>query len=527
MDGGTTLGAVPLAAGSASFAISTLVSGTHSLTAAYSGDGNFQPSTGTLSQVVSAAATTTMLTSSQNPSTYNQAVTFSATVTSPPGSGTPTGTVIFTRGLATLGTVTLTGGTALIATATVPPGAQTISANYSGSASFQISAVNLTQQVNTAATTISLTSSLNPATITSPITFTATLTGQYGGSPTGTVTFFENDTPIGPAVTVSSRKASTVTTFATAATYAMTAVYSGDSDFAGVTSSPLNEKVNPFATKTTLASSGSPSLAGAPVAFTATVTASPNTVPNGELVTFYHGSTPLGTGATVNGVAVLTTSALPWGADPITATYAGDSTLQSSTSAALTQVVDPNPTTITLSSNLNPSTYPQPVTFSVTVTSAGPTPTGTVVFKNGATAIGTASLSGGVATFKTSGIPAGTDSITAEYEGDSFSGESASTILAQVVKPAPTKTTLTSSLNPSAPGGAVTFTAKVAASGVTPVGSVTFAYGSTTLGTVALVGGQASISTSTLPVGTDTITAAFNPGANFAVSSASFSETVN
>lgn len=527
MDGGTTLGAVSLTAGSASFATSALVSGTHSLTAAYSGDGNFQPSIGTLSQVVSASTTTTILTSSQNPSSYNQAVTFTATVTSPPGSGTPTGTVIFTRSISTLGTVTLTGGTASITTAALPPGTQTISAKYGGSASFQISSVNFSQQVNTAATTIGLASSLNPATIGSQITFTATLTGQYGGSPTGTITFFENGTPIGSAVTVSARKASTVTTFSAAATYAITAVYSGDSNFSGATSSPLSEKVKLYTSKTTVASSGSPSLAGVPVTFTATVTASPNTVPNGEQVTFYNGSTSLGTGTTLNGVATLTTSALPRGGHAITATYAGDNTLQPSTSSALDQVVDPNPTTTTLSSSLNPSVYPQSVTFSVAVTSAGPTPTGTVVFKNGTTAIGTASLSGGVAAFSTSGLPAGTDSITAEYEGDSFSAESVSTALAQVVKPGPTSTALASSLNPSMPGAAVTFTATVAAKGVTPAGTVTFAYGSTTLGTVTLAGGKASLSTSTLPAGTDTITATFNPGANFAGSSASLSEKVN
>jgi hypothetical protein len=42
-----------------------------------------------------------------------------------------------------------------------------------------------------------------------------------------------------------------------------------------------------------------------------------------------------------------------------------------------------------------------------------------------------------------------------------------------------------------------------------------------------LAGGKASLSTSTLPAGTDTITATFNPGANFAGSSASLSEKVN
>ncbi len=82
---------------------------------------------------------------------------------------------------------------------------------------------------------------------------------------------------------------------------------------------------------------------------------------------------------------------------------------------------------------------------------------------------------------------------------------------------AATTTTLTSSLNPSTYGQAVTFTAVVASSaGVPPDGeTVTFVDGSTELGMGALTAGSASFTTSALPVGRSTITAVYGGDLNF------------
>jgi hypothetical protein len=75
------------------------------------------------------------------------------------------------------------------------------------------------------------------------------------------------------------------------------------------------------------------------------------------------------------------------------------------------------------------------VTFTVTVTSAGPeTPTGKVTFRDGATSIGMATLSGGVGTFKKANLAVGTHSITASYGGDAMSAGSTSAALSQVVQ---------------------------------------------------------------------------------------------
>ncbi len=77
-------------------------------------------------------------------------------------------------------------------------------------------------------------------------------------------------------------------------------------------------------------------VSGATVTLTATVSSSAK-----GNVTFKNGSTTLGTAATTNGVATLTTSTLPVAANSITATYNGNGTLSPSTSTAVTVTVGP------------------------------------------------------------------------------------------------------------------------------------------------------------------------------------------
>jgi hypothetical protein len=187
-------------------------------------------------------------------------------------------------------------------------------------------------------------------------------------------------------------------------------------------------------------------------------------------------------------------------------------------------------TATALSSLPNPSVYGQAVTFTATVTSSsGAPPDGeTTTFMKGTTVLGTGVLSGGSASFKTSALTAGTNSITAVYGGDSNLAGSKSKGVNQVVDKATITTTLTSSLNPSSFGQSVTFTAKVAPefSG-TVTGTVTFYDGTTALKIVGLSGGVAKYATSTLSSGSHTITAKYNGNVDFVGSSASLTQTVN
>jgi Bacterial Ig-like domain (group 3)/FG-GAP-like repeat/FG-GAP repeat len=96
----------------------------------------------------------------------------------------------------------------------------------------------------------------------------------------------------------------------------------------------------PAKTKTTVSTSGSPSLVGSPVTFTATVTAAYGPVPNGVSVAFYNGSKTIGTATTMNGVAKFTTSSLPAGTHTIKASYPSSAFFKAS-SGTVTQVVNP------------------------------------------------------------------------------------------------------------------------------------------------------------------------------------------
>jgi len=134
-------------------------------------------------------ATTTTLASAPNPSAVNQSVLFTATITTQFG-GAPTGTVTFKSGTTTLGQGTVSNGQATLNYAFTSPGTNSIVAAYSGDSTFQPSrSAPLKQSVLKAATTTTLISSKNPSKVGHPVKFTATVTAQYGGTPTGSITF--------------------------------------------------------------------------------------------------------------------------------------------------------------------------------------------------------------------------------------------------------------------------------------------------------------------------------------------------
>ena len=184
-----------------------------------------------------------------------------------------------------------------------------------------------------------------------------------------------------------------------------------------------------IATTTKVTTSGSPSFVGQAVTFTATVTSTGGPIPDGETVRFYDGATAIGTGTTAGGVATFTTSSLVAKKHTIKATYAGDTKFATS-SGTVTQVVNKYPTTTKLVSSLNPTDFGQAVKYTATVTSSGPTPTGSVNF-----GIGTVVLNGGAATL-TKTLAPGTHAITAKYLGDTASAPSASSVLDEVVEAA-------------------------------------------------------------------------------------------
>ncbi|HTU77796.1 MAG TPA: Ig-like domain-containing protein, partial [Solirubrobacteraceae bacterium] len=133
-------------------------------------------------------------------------------------------------------------------------GWRSITAVYSGDSTYATTtSPTLGQSVTKKATTITLSSSLNPSTVGQPVTYTATASPAAGS---GTVAFDEAGTPIADctAQPVSAGTATcTVADYPSWSSYAVTAVYSGDGSYLTSVSSvytqtvaPPNDPTSPF-----------------------------------------------------------------------------------------------------------------------------------------------------------------------------------------------------------------------------------------------------------------------------------------
>ena len=337
-NGSAVMGTVNLSGGLAHLSASGLGGGAHTITAVYSGSTIYLASSGAMTQTVNPAPSATKVVSSLNPSTYGQAVTFTATVTS--GQGTPGGSVTFKEGTTVLGSKTLAGGTASLTTSAIGGGTHPITAVYNGSANFATStSPAISQVVKKAGTASTVTSSLNPSSYHQAVTFTAKVTSG-AGTPAGTVTFKDGATVIGTSPLNGSGVATHLFNTLAVGGHPITVVYNGNANFLTSTSPALTQTVKKATTKTGLVSSKNPSTHGNPVTFTATITPAFGGTATGT-VTFKDGTTVLGTG-TVNASnkATFTTSALAVGTHSITAAYPGDTHFGASTSPAVKQVVN-------------------------------------------------------------------------------------------------------------------------------------------------------------------------------------------
>ncbi|HUD12231.1 MAG TPA: Ig-like domain repeat protein [Terracidiphilus sp.] len=593
----STLGTVTTAACTAPLP----TKGSYVIKATYSGDSNFAASVGTTTpQTVNQASTATTVVSSVPSAAVNQAVIFTATITPAiAGPTSPTGTVTFTSTLSggspvnlnctsaqPISVSTTSGITTAVCTASLSAGGSyTITATYSGDTNFTSPAVGtVVQPVGLTATTTAVVSSLSPSFVNEAVSFTATVKSTISGStnPSGSVAFtyvFSGGVPVTlcatAGVTQSTGVASCKVPLPSAGTYAITATYSGDTNFAGSTNlnstpaSPLTQTVNQPVTTVGLTSvPANSSVVNQSVTFTATInpvnTGAPTytgtTEPTGT-VTF----TDTLTSTTLCTINVSSAGTVPPcsfaftspAANTITATYSGDLNFPKTTSAVVTQTVSQSPSTTTVvSSNANPSVN-QPMTFTATVAPTTFTgsvfPTGTVTFSytlNGAApvtlcgSVKVATLGTVTTALCTAPLPSQAPAkapytITATYSGDTnfISGAGTTT---QIVAGTNTATTVIASPSPSAVNQQVTFTATVTPAvvgSIVPTGSVTFTYslngGSAvnlsckpvqpvSVGTVGT--GSAAVTTAqcTAPLpaaGSYTVTASYSGDANFGASS--------
>jgi hypothetical protein len=511
IDGANVGGPVTLNSGTATYTISTLAVGLHTVVALYTPDtGNLTGSSGSIGQRVGSLTTsTTTLSVAPGTVMYGAPATLIAAVTP----SFATGTVSFYEGSTLLGTASLdSAAMAVLPISTLNAGVHNITAKYNGDPGVPASISNTVQLTVTQRTapgggpaiSVTVNDAARTATQSNP-PFTYSAAGQLVNGDTY-ATAISGTANYSTAAGTSAGTYSITVGGLTSANYSIAFVHG-------------TLTVTTAVSTTTLVAGPSSTQYGDPVTLTATVTSGAT-----GTVSFYDGSVLLGTGAVSNGTATLTTTNLIAGMHTITAVYNGDATYASSQSgpatvtvakktalgggAALTVTVqsasreyntaDPQfsyvvtgtlvtgdsyatavtgvpvysaadtptssagstfpinvsglsssnyeiafvpgtltivagPTTTTLTTSTTSAQYGDPITLSATV---GPSAaTDTVVFMNGATVLGTGTVTGGVATLTTSTLPAGTYAITSTYQGDGNYGASTSGPVTVTISP--------------------------------------------------------------------------------------------
>ena len=218
-------------------------------------------------------------------------------------------------------------------------GVQTLSVTFTptDTTDYTNSTATVSLTVSLAAVTVGLTSTSTSIPAGNPFTLTATVQSTTAGTLTGIVTFFDGANTLGTASLVNGM-ATFPTALFTLGNHTLTASYAGNAQFQGGVSNPVVVNVLPATTATLLSASPNPSVIGAAVTFSATVSGLAGT-PLGS-VSFYDGATLMGTGTLASGVATYSTNILAGGSHNIVATYGGATGFATSTSSVVVEVIE-------------------------------------------------------------------------------------------------------------------------------------------------------------------------------------------
>jgi hypothetical protein len=567
-DGTNVIGTGALNGNLATFTTSTLTVGPHSITAFWAGAGNYNSVTSNLiTQTVNPANSVitwatpapinygTALSAAQLDATTTTVGTF--TYTPPLGTVlnagqqtlsvlfTPSDTVDYSTETATVilrvnqvvpviawaPPAAITYGTALSgiqldATSTTTPGAfvytppagtvptagaQTLSATFipTDTTNYSSPTATVPLTVNKATPTLTVNTSGSPSNYGAAVTFTATAST----GPTGTVTFYDGTNVIGAGALNGTLATLTISTL-TVGPHTISAFWPGNNNFISVTSGSITQTVNVTQTSTTVVSVPNPGIAGTAEAITATVKVIAGAATMTGSVTFTDGTVTLGNAnLTAAGTAAINPILAP-GPHSIVATYSGDANDNTSASGPYALNVNLATTSTSVTVTPNPTVVQATVTFTATVTGNGAVPTGPVTFNANGTAMGSANLVAGTATFTYSGLAAGTYTITAVYGGDTDDQGSTGTNAAQlVVGTIPTFTDLGfSTSNGALPQTILVATVLNSTGGPTPTptGTVTFSNGTTVVGSAPLDSSGVATLVSNLATGSYSIIAYYS-----------------
>ena len=567
-DGATILASnVTVTSGVATFTTASLATGSHTIGASFTGATGWQGSTASLTEQInqSSFATSTTVTSSPNPSNSNQSVTFTATVTST--GGTPVGSVTFAEGANVLASnvAVNASGQAAFTTSTLSVGSHTITASFTGANGFGTSSGTAAPQVvqsastgfpgipydmwadfegvgvGSAPTATSLANSTHGTAgswqvVNSSGSLSAVAAAQdtVAGS-TGSRGIQYNSPSNNPpdhlvwALPATKTQVSLGMYYCTSDQSSSVFNFQEGPHFLGFASNSFGDLWRLVDERNSIDNSRSIRISPTGPVGSVKIDVADNTcywlafryVKSGtvdfslydtNLNLIQHVSTPETFGQNVDTLFL--------GSDLESATASTFYNLRfddlivdytNATFPLLPATSGPVNSTVALTSSLNPANTGQSVTFTATVT---PAASGTASFSDGSTVLASGvAVTGGVATFTTSTLAAGSHTIGTTFTPASGTPSTAS--LTQTVN-ATTSTVLSSSANPSTSGQSVTFTATVASGAGTPTGSVTFTDGATTLASnVAVTAGTATFATSALTSGSHSITATFAGTGNY------------
>jgi YVTN family beta-propeller protein len=393
-------------------------------------------------------------------------------------------------------TLTITGAGTVVVAAN-----QAGNANYAAAAAVQRSIV-----VNQVTSTLSGPAQPVPVTFGTAGSILVTVTGQYTGTgiaaPSGPINYTivnsTNSTVASGSLPLTAGSANSTASIPVANTlaaglYSVTVNYAGNTNYTAATGITIQLQVGQQSQSITFNPLSAVTYGVAPITLSATAT-------SGLTVTFSVLSGP----GLISGSTLTVTGA---GTIVIAANQTGNSVWKAATQVTQTLTVTQAPPRIVMTSNSNPVLVQNSITLTATVSSSISTPTGTVSFLDGATAIGTGTVnSSGVATYSTAALAVGTHSITAVYSGDTNFLTVTSSATSEVVQ----DFNLTLSITGGS-AGATTVTAQPGGTAVytftlSPVGSTTFPATVTLSASGLPAGATYTISPATLAAGAGSTT---------------------
>jgi hypothetical protein len=333
------------------------------LQATYSGDSYYASSTSpsVTINVSKSPSSIVLIPSTLTPSAGGSMQVTASITSSSPGATQPSGTVTITLDGSTVATGTVVPGSPSTAVVTIPlvsAGSHILEGTYSGDTYYTGSTsptVSIVAAKGMTVTTLTATPASLEAGVAETLTATIAPANPVSGvvyTITGVVSFYDGGTKLLGQVTVANNTATlTGISLVDNVSHTITAVYSGDINWMGSSSSVLPLAATTLPDYVVLTANYSTVQPGAALVLTATVT--PTTLPlsTGEqnptgMVVFYNGTTVIGESSLTpvplsdSSTATLTTETLPGGQDTVSAYYEGDLYYDAATSNLLTLTVE-------------------------------------------------------------------------------------------------------------------------------------------------------------------------------------------